>query len=163
MITGAFFWKDAVWGACLQALAERPALPKIAATDFRRDRDALSRREHANPMTCRLPHNPGIWREGRLILAHPLAPEPDADEIVSQLFRHTRYLLTLKGRPPFRLAGIETYERLGNVASFSLELLAQRYEPRLAQLYQGLQAVLAPFAQTHQELQQGAAWLRDIA
>ena len=92
-----------------------------------------------------------------------LAPEPDADEVVSQLFRHTRSLLTLKGRPPFRLAGIETYERLDNVARFSLELLAQRYEPRLAQLYQGLQAALAPFAQTHQELQPGAAWLRDIA
>ena len=35
-----------------------------------------------------------------------------------QLFRHTRYLLTLKGRPPFRLAGLETYERLQNVAQF---------------------------------------------
>src|SRR5712691_11748938 len=92
-----------------------------------------------------------------------LAPEFDADEVVSQLVRHTRYLLTLKGRPPFRLAGIETYERLDNVARFSLTLLAQRYEPRLAQLYQGLQAALSPFAQTHQALQQGAAWLRDIA
>ena len=92
-----------------------------------------------------------------------LAPAPDADEVVSQLLGHTRYLLTLKGRPPFRLAGIETYERLDTVARCSLELLAQRYEPRLAQLYQGLQAALSPFAQTHQELQQGAAWLRDIA
>jgi hypothetical protein len=93
----------------------------------------------------------------------PLAPEFDAAEVVSQLVYHTRYLLTLKGRPPFRLAGIETYERLDNVARFSLELLAQRYEPRLAQLYQGLQSALSPFAQTHQALQQGAAWLRDIA
>src|SRR4029453_4652845 len=30
----------------------------------------------------------------------PLAPEPAPDEVVAQLFRHTRYLLTLKGRPP---------------------------------------------------------------
>ena len=88
---------------------------------------------------------------------------PTADEVITQLVRHTRYLLTLKGRPPFRLAGMETYERLQNVARFSLDLLAQRYEPRLAQLYQGLQAALAPFAETSQELQQGAAWLRDIA
>jgi Transposase, Mutator family len=126
------------------------------------------------------PGQAGVWtvtgllpsplKEPQALVSHnppprvaPLAPEPDADEIVSQLLRHTRYLLTLKGRPPFRLAGIETYERLNNVASFSLELLAQRYEPRLAQLYQGLQAALAPFAQTHQELQPGAAWLRDIA
>jgi hypothetical protein len=56
----------------------------------------------------------------------PLAPEPDADEIVSQLLRHTRDLLPLTGRPPFRLAGLETSERLGNVASCSRERLAQR-------------------------------------
>ncbi len=92
-----------------------------------------------------------------------LTPEPDAAEVVSQLLGHTRSLLTLTGRPPLRLAGIETSERLDTVARCSLERLAQRYEPRLAQLYQGLQAALSPFAQTHQELQQGAAWLRDIA
>jgi hypothetical protein len=91
------------------------------------------------------------------------ALEPAAEEVITQLVHHTRYLLTLKGRPPFRLAGLETYERLQNVARFSLELLAQRYEPRLAQLYQGLQAALSPFAETSQEIQQGAAWLRDIA
>jgi len=90
-------------------------------------------------------------------------PESTADEGITQLVRHTRYLLTLKGRPPFRLAGIETYERLQNVAKCRLDLLAQRYEPRLAQLYQGLQAVLSPFAETSPELQQGAAWLRDMA
>jgi hypothetical protein len=91
------------------------------------------------------------------------APETKADEVITQLFRHTRYLLTLKGRPPFRLAGLETYERLQNVAQCSLDLLAERYDPRLAQLYQGLQAALAPFAHTYQEFRQGAAWLRDIA
>jgi mutator family transposase len=86
-----------------------------------------------------------------------------ADAVLTQLFRHTRYLLTLKGRPPFRLAGLETYERLQNVGQYSLDLLAKRYDPRLAQLYQGLQVALAPFAQTYQTCQQGAAWLRDIA
>jgi Transposase, Mutator family len=91
------------------------------------------------------------------------APESEADEVIPQLFRHTRYLLTLKGRPPFRLAGMETYERLQNVARLSLDLLATRYESRLAQLYQGLQSALSPFAQTCEEFRQGAAWLRDIA
>jgi hypothetical protein len=91
------------------------------------------------------------------------APESTADAVITQLMRHTRYLLTLTGRPPFRLAGLETYERLQNVARCSLNLLAQRYEPRLARLYQGLQEALSPFAQTSEELQQGAAWLRDIA
>jgi hypothetical protein len=92
-----------------------------------------------------------------------IAPEPEADKILTPLFRHTRYLLTLKGRPPFRLAGIETYERLQHVARLSLDLLATRYEARLAQLYQGLQSALSPFAQTYQEFRHGAAWLRDIA
>jgi len=30
-------------------------------------------------------------------------------------------------------------------------------------LYQGLQAALAPFADTYYELHQGAGWLRDMA
>ena len=95
--------------------------------------------------------------------ASPMASAPVADQVITQLWRHTRYLLTLKGRPPFRLAGIETYERLSNVASLSLDLLAKHYEPHLAQLYQGLQAALSPFAETYQTLHQGAAWLHDIA
>jgi hypothetical protein len=96
-------------------------------------------------------------------IASPAASEPAADAVITALFCHTRYLLTLKGRPPWRLAGMETYARLENVARFSLDLLAERYEPRLAQLVQGLQSALSPFAQTSQELHQGAAWLRDIA
>jgi hypothetical protein len=91
------------------------------------------------------------------------APASEAEEVITQLFRHTRSLLTRKGRPPFRLAGLETYERLQHVARLSLDLLATRYEPRLAQLSQGLQSALSPFAQTSQECRQGAAWLRDIA
>lgn len=92
-----------------------------------------------------------------------MAAAPTAAQVITQLVRHTRYLLTLKGRSPFRLAGIETYERLSNVASLSLDLLAQAYDPRLARLYQGLQGTLSPFAETYQDLHQGAAWLHDIA
>src|SRR5215813_3424970 len=95
--------------------------------------------------------------------AAPPAAAPEAEQVSTQLVRHTRYLLTLKGRSPFRLAGIETYERLANVAGVSLDLLAKHYEPRLAHLYQGLQAALAPFAETYQTLHQGAAWLHDMA
>jgi len=95
--------------------------------------------------------------------AAPTATASEAEQLITQRVRHTRYLLTLKGRPPFRLAGLETYERLSHVAGLSLDLLAKRYEPRLAHLYQGLQAALAPFAETSQVLHRGAAWLRDIA
>jgi hypothetical protein len=95
--------------------------------------------------------------------ASPTASAPEADKVITQLLHHTRYVLTLKGRPPFRLAGMETYERLHSVACVSLDLLATRYEPRLAQLYQGLQSALSPFAEAYHALHQGAAWLRDIA
>jgi hypothetical protein len=61
------------------------------------------------------------------------APAPNAAEVLPHLCRHTRALLTLKGRPPFRLAGMETYARLQNVAQYSLDRLAPRYAPRLAQ------------------------------
>jgi len=144
-------------------------------TTVREQVGALLRQE---PRTA--PGHPGVLTVTGLLpspLAEPTAPacqsptprdtrtgpESTANEVITQLVRHTRYLLTLKGRPPFRLAGIETYERLQNVAKCSLDLLAQRYEPRLAQLYQGLQTALSPFAAISQELQQGAAWLRDIA
>lgn len=93
----------------------------------------------------------------------PTAPASEADAIITQLLRHPRYLLTLQGRPPLRLAGIETSERLEHVAHLSLDWLAARYDARLAQLYQGLQSALAPFAQPYQAFQHGAAWLRDIA
>jgi Transposase, Mutator family len=95
--------------------------------------------------------------------AAPTVSDPVAEQVITQLVCHTRYLLTLKGRPPFRLAGLEPYGRLANVAGLSLDLLAKRDDPRLAQLSQGLQAALSPFAETYQVLHQGAAWLPDLA
>jgi hypothetical protein len=85
------------------------------------------------------------------------------DAVVTQLCQHTRYLLTLKGRPPFRLAGLETYQRLHKVVTFSAELLAYHDDPRLAQLHRGLRTALAPFATQYQDLCQGATWLQGIA
>lgn len=85
------------------------------------------------------------------------------DEVIRSLFAHTRYLLTLKGRPPFNLAGLETYERLHHVAQVSFELLTHRLDWRLVVFYQGLQTALAPFAPRYHDLDQGAVWLGDIA
>src|SRR5713101_5841991 len=87
--------------------------------------------------------------------ACPAATGPEADAIVTALLRHTRSLLTLTGRPPLRLAALKTSERLDHVARVRLALVAQ--------LSQGLQSALSPCAATSQTLQQGAAWLRDIA
>jgi hypothetical protein len=95
--------------------------------------------------------------------ASPSVSDPEAAQIITPLVRHTRYLLTLKGRPPFCLAGLETYERLRSLAGVSLDVLATHYEPRLVQLYPGLQTALAPFVETYQDIHQGAAWLHDIA
>jgi hypothetical protein len=106
---------------------------------------------------------PGPLEAPKASTARSPAPEADADEVVTELFRHTRSLLTLKGRPPFRLAGLETYERLHDVAGFSLDLPSTHYDARLVQFYQGLHSALRPCAQTSQEVQQGAAWLHDIA
>jgi hypothetical protein len=90
-------------------------------------------------------------------------PQRQVDEVISSLFAHTRYLLTLKGRPPFNLAGLETYERLHHVAQVSFDLLRHRLDWRLVAFYQGLQTALAPFAARYHDLDQGAVWLRDIA
>jgi hypothetical protein len=118
-------------------------------------------------VTGLLPDNPAATVEPESPNTKPsIAPASDAtvaDEVVTHLLRHTRYLLTLKGRPPFRLAGIETYQRLQGVADLIQELLDHRYDPHLARLGQGLQAALPPFADEYRGLQQGATWLRDIA
>lgn len=91
-------------------------------------------------------------------------PEPEATTaVITQLCHHTRYLLTLKGRPPFQLAGVETYQHLQQVVTFSGELLAYQHTPRLAQLHQGLQRALALFAAQYQDLCQGNTWLQGIA
>jgi len=94
----------------------------------------------------------------------PISPAaPPADAVVTQLCHHTRYLLTLKGRPPFRLAGMETYQRLHQVVRLSTDLLGTHYDPRLAQLQRGLQTALTPLHAQYQDLCQGATWLQGMA
>jgi len=92
----------------------------------------------------------------------PLSEEEEADEIVTHLLRRARYLLTLKGRPPFRLAGIETYQRLQELKDFASDLLAHRHHDVLEQLSLGLQQALTQSTDTYQELQRGAGWLGEI-
>lgn len=95
----------------------------------------------------------------------PIAEEAvvEANEIVDSLTRRIRYLLTLKGRPPFRLAGLEMYQRFQEVHSLMEELLTHRADTRLESLSQGIERALSPFAGDYQDLEQGAGWLRDIA
>ncbi len=93
-----------------------------------------------------------------------VAPEETmAEEVVSQILRHTRYLLTLTGRPPLRLAGIEIYQRLQNVLALITDLLSHRHDASLLRLSEGFQTALSQYASQYQELHQAATWLQEIA
>ncbi|MHC4230668.1 MAG: transposase [Planctomycetota bacterium] len=148
----------------------RKAVRQQVGTLIRKEPCTVPAQAGVLTVTGLLPSAPGLPEQptapdtqSQASSAPSTTPAAQADEIITQLFRHTRYLLTLKGRPPFRLAGIETYERLNSVARLSLDLLAERCEPRLLRFYQGLQVALSPFAKTCQAFQQGAAWLHDMA
>lgn len=85
------------------------------------------------------------------------------ETIVEDVLRRVRYLLTLKGRPPLRLAGVEMYERLTEVKTCLDTLLDHRTDSRLTELRQGLRVALV-FVQTdYAELRQAANWLQHIA
>lgn len=87
----------------------------------------------------------------------------EQQEVESALKRRIRYLLTLKGRPPFRLAGIEMYERLNEVSDNLEEMVAHLSSPCLEQLHQGLDQSLAMFKGDYLNLSQGADWLYQIS
>ena len=84
-------------------------------------------------------------------------------EIVTAFKRRVRYLLTLKGRPPFRLAGIEMYVRLAEVSDCLVELIAHASDPGLVQLQQGVEQALTIFKDDYDNLSQGATWLHQIS
>jgi len=90
---------------------------------------------------------------------------PQQEAIVQDLLQRTRYLLTLKGRPPFRLAGVEMFEQLQAVARCVDQLLrhAPCPEPRLLQLRAGLRAALHAARADYRDLRQAADWLTQIA
>jgi hypothetical protein len=94
------------------------------------------------------------------------AVDPVAQEqadIVTAFKRRVRYLLTLKGRPPFRLAGIEMYARLAEVSACLVQLIAHASNPDLVQLQQGVEQALTMFKEDYDNLSQGATWLHQIA
>jgi len=91
----------------------------------------------------------------------PVAAEQEA--IVQDLLRRVRYLLTLKGRPPFRLAGLEMFERLSEVKTCLDILMNHRSDARLAALQRGLHDALRSIQSDYTELRQAADWLQHIA
>ena len=90
-------------------------------------------------------------------------PNKKREEIVEALLRHVRYLLTLKGRPPFRLAGIEMYERFKELSLELDSFIIHDAEPRLIKLQHGLKMALQVFADDYRCLRQGGDWLKGIS
>jgi len=87
----------------------------------------------------------------------------ERETIVQDLLQRVQYLLTLKARPPFRLAGIEMYEQLQQVVRCLNQLLRQQPEPRLLQLRTGLQRALQGVRADYRELRAAADWLAQLA
>jgi hypothetical protein len=80
------------------------------------------------------------------------------DEIMQVLQQRIRYLLTLRGRPPFRLAGIEMYDRLSEVNACLQAMLDMQSDRRLRQLQQGLEDALSEVQNTYPDVHQAANW-----
>jgi hypothetical protein len=94
-------------------------------------------------------------------LAEAIAQERAS--VVQDLKRRVRYLLTLKGRPPFRLAGIEMFERLTEVETCLGTLIQHYADPQLIQLHQGLHTALQSVQSDYTNLRQAADWLEHIS
>ena len=87
----------------------------------------------------------------------------ERESIIQDVVQRVRYLLTLKGRPPFRLAGIETYERLEAVVQCLEQLIQHDPDPRLVKVYDGLSRALKVVQGDYVQLRQAADWLTQIA
>jgi hypothetical protein len=85
------------------------------------------------------------------------------DSLVQDLCRRIRYLLTLKARPPFRLAGLEMVARLKEVEHCLERLIAHHATPALLALHGGLQPILHSIQATYSLLCEAAEWLKKIA
>jgi hypothetical protein len=97
------------------------------------------------------------------LTAQATLDEQEHEAIVEDLLRRVRYLLTLKGRPPLRLAGVEMFERLTEVEICLDALLDHRLDCRLLKLRRGLHHALTAVQQDYTELRQAATWLENIA
>ena len=87
----------------------------------------------------------------------------ERDSIIQDVVQRVRYLLTLKGRPPFRLAGVETFERLQEVKQCLDQLIRHDPEPRLVTVRDGLRRALQAVRRDYTPLRHAADWLEQLA
>jgi Transposase, Mutator family len=93
----------------------------------------------------------------------PQEAEKARQAITREICRRIRYLLTLKGRPPFRLAGMEMFVCLSEVKDCLARLIHHHPTPALLTLDQGLQQALQSAQATYALLRETAVWLEHIA
>lgn len=139
----------------------------ILRKTVRKNTGTLIRAEHVE--------QPGVLTVTGLLpspIDEPLAqseatlPEPiqkERDDIVGALKQRVRYLLTLKGRPPFRTAGIEMFEGLDDVCECLESLIAYLPDERLVELQQGLRDALDSVCGEYKDLREAANWLSSIS
>ena len=89
--------------------------------------------------------------------------QAEREGMVQDILQRVRYLLTLKGRSPFRLAGIEMFERLQEVKRCLDQLVRHNPEPRLVTLRDGLRRALKEVRRNYNHLRQASDWLVQIA
>ncbi len=85
------------------------------------------------------------------------------DAILRDLCRRIRYLLTLKGNPPLRLAGLEMYARLKEVEQCMQRLMSHQTTPQLLALQQGLHTSLNSVQATYDLIREAGDWLEQIS
>ncbi len=84
-------------------------------------------------------------------------------ETTDTLLRRVRYLLTLKGRPPFRLAGIEMFELPTEIFDLLKTLISHIPDERQVKLMAGLSIALSSAADSYDDLREAADWLEHIS
>ena len=99
--------------------------------------------------------------------AQPISSAEEAsarrDAILRDLCRRIRYLLTLKGNPPLRLAGLEMYARLKEVEQCMQRLMSHQTTPELLALQQGLHTSLNSVQATYDLVREAGDWLEQIS
>jgi hypothetical protein len=104
--------------------------------------------------------------EAPAMVSEPVLPkdgEQVRDAITRDICRRIRYLLTLKGRPPLRLAGIEMFVGLSEVKECLERLIVHHSSPPLLALHHGLQTALHSAQATYSIVREAADWLENIA
>ncbi len=84
-------------------------------------------------------------------------------DITDTLLRRVRYLLTLKGRPPFRLAGIEMFELLTDISELLKTLINHIPDERQVKLQTGLIIALSSVTESYDDLRVAGDWSEHIS